>query len=286
MPAYSSINVFRPRTLGDLLTLKSRKPEVVLYAGGTHLLHGKREKYPRLPQALASIAQIDELRRIHRTERYLEVGASVSLSQITEIGGRSMPTILTQAIQNMATPQVRGLATMGGNICVQDRRLSLFPVLFVLDTRVELRELGGSRWVPISRFTTQDGSLDLAPTEVLTRIRIPLGDWNVHCYRKLAGAQDWNQWSLSFCGLAHTEREVLTDFRFSFGSIGKYLLRDREIEAELVGRKLPLGPRDRSAVCLLFDEYLESTTSSPISPYQKNMASKLFRWFLSSPDLQ
>jgi CO/xanthine dehydrogenase FAD-binding subunit len=286
MPINSGINVFTPRTLGDLLTLKSRKPEVALYAGGTYLLHGEKEKYPRLPRALASIAHIDELRRIHRTERYLEVGASVSLSQIMEIGGRTIPSILNQAIRTMATPPVRGLATMGGNICVQERRLTLFPVLFVLDTRVELRELGSSRWVPISRLTAQDGSLDLAPTEVLTRIRIPLGDWNVHCYRSLSSDPNWNRWSLSFCGLAHTDREVLTDFRFSCGSIGKYLLRNREIEAELVGRKLPLPARERNAVCLLFNEYLESTGSSSISSYQKNMASKLFRWFLSSPDLQ
>lgn len=278
--------VFSPRTLGDLVTLKGRKPEAEIYAGGTYLLHGDARKYPRLPGSLVSVRHIEDLKRIHRTERYLEVGACVSFSHITRIGGKAVPSILNQAIDTIGTVPVRSLATIGGNICVRSQRLTTFPVLFLLDARVELRGGGGARWVPVSRLASSDGELDILPTEVLTRIRIPLGDWNIQIYRSLSDGPRWNQWTLSFCGLANVDRDVLSDFRFSYGALGKHLLRNREIEAELVSRKLPIPERERNVICQDFNGFLESTYSGLISSYQQSMASKLFRWFLSSLDAQ
>jgi CO/xanthine dehydrogenase FAD-binding subunit len=268
--------------VGDLLSLKARKPEVEIFAGGTHLLRDKRAKYPQLPRDLAVIGNVDELKRIHRTERYLEVGASVTLSKISSIGGSIVPQILIEAINSMGNPALLNLATIGGNICIEELRSTLFPVLFVLDARVELRQLGGSRWLSINRLARNDGSLDLGPAEVLTRVRIPLGDWNIYSFRRIPGSGTVDEWSLAFCGLAGTDRGVLSDLRFAFGSLGRQLLRNREIEAELVSRKLPLADRERDAVCQVFDEWLEAGYSALISRYQVTMAGKLLRWFLST----
>lgn len=284
MLAGKAPTVFAPRNLNDLLALKSRKPDVTLFAGGTHLLHGDNRKYPSMPDSIAYIGHIEELKRIHRTERFLEVGTCVSLSKISSIGGRSVPRILQMAIQSIANPPVRSTATLGGNICAHESRLTLFPVLFILDARIELREANGSRWIPINRFAHQDGDLDLSPREVATRIRIPLGEWNINSFRKLSAGSEEQDDSLSFCGLAWAERGVLSDFRFSFGSIGKHLIRNREIEAELVSRKLPIPGREQQTVCQEFDDWLNATYSM-LSLYQRSMATKLLGSFLSSLDL-
>ena len=174
-----TLNIFTPRTLADLLSLKRRKPEVTLFAGGTYILHNSSDKYPPLPSTVASIRHLEELKRIHRTERYIELGSCVTLAEILRIGGRTIPPILAHAIRAVASPPVRSLATLGGNICARDKRLSLFPVLLVLDARLELREHGGSRWVPIARMAESDGELIISSTEVLTRVRIPLSEWNL-----------------------------------------------------------------------------------------------------------
>ena len=283
MPASSErINVFTPRTLADLLSLKRKKPDVTVFAGGTYILYNSSDKYPPLPASVASIRHLEELKRIHRTERHIELGSCVSLAEILRIGGRTIPPVLARAIAAIASPPVRSLATIGGNICVRERRLTLFPVLFILDARVELREQGGSRWLPISRMVESDGNLSISDSEVLTRVRVPLLDWNSQCHRTLAPGPGSSDLSLSFCGLANTNRGVLTDFRFVFGSMGKVLLRNREIEAGLVSRKVPLPDRDSDALCEVFDSYVETSFKEAISSYQAGMASKTLRWFLTS----
>lgn len=281
-PIDSKVNVFSPQSLGDLLALKHRKPEVVAYAGGTFLLHGKSSKFPTFPESLVSIRQIEELRRFNRSERYLEIGSCVTLSQIGRFGGRAVPSILMQAIETIASAPVRSLATLGGNVCVPGMRLSAYPALFLLDARVELRELGNSRWVPINRFSGADGNLIIQPTEVLTRIRVPLGDWNTQVYRSIGSGINLNEWSLSFCGLANIDRSVLSDFRFALGCLGKKIIRNREIETELMSRKLPLPDRELDMISVEFDRYVTSVHGELISAYQCAMASKLFRWFIFS----
>ncbi len=276
------VNVFTPRTLADLLSLKRRRPDVTVFAGGTYILHNSSDKIPALPAAVASIRHLEELKRIHRTERYIELGSCVSLSEISRIGGRTIPPVLAHAIAAIASPPLRSLATLGGNICVREQRLTLFPVLFVLDARLELREHGGSRWLPITRMVEPDGDLAISDAEVLTRVRIPLSDWNSQYHRTLAPGPGSSGLSLSFCGLANTSRGVLTDFRFAFGSMGKILLRSREIEAELVSRKVPLPDRDNDALCAVFADYIETSAKEAISSYQAGMALKMLSWFLTS----
>ncbi len=277
-------NAFRPRNLADLLSLKRRRPDLYIFAGGTQTLYNNTTKYPRIARTVASIRHLEELKRVHRTERYIEFGACVSLSEIAHIGGRSVPPVLVEAIRSIASAPIRSLASIGGNICARENRLTLFPVLSVLDARIELRSYRGSRWVPIARLIGSAGDIDIADTEVLTRIRIPLADWNYCIHRRLEKGPAPNRWSLSFCGLAHTERGVLTDLRCIFGSVGKLLVRNREIEAGLAGKKAPLLRRDINSACRSFTTYVEESVSESISPFQAAMAGKIFRWFLSSID--
>ena len=281
----SDATVFRPQTIGDLLALLSRKPDVAIYAGGTYIAGNQNEKYLSLPRSIAHIGSIEDLTRIHRTERYFEIGAGVTLTKLLQAGVRAIPTVLLKAIEDIATYPIRNIGTIGGNICVSDQRLSTFPVLFILDARVELRELGSGHWVPISRIVGPEGNLLLAPTEVLTRVRIPLGEWNVQVYKKISSGPRWDHWTISFCGVAQTARGVISDLRFAFGSMGRVILRSREIEAELISRKLPLAQRDLSMICGLFEESLVSEYQDLISPFQKSLASKLFRWFVSRMDI-
>lgn len=278
------VNVFRPRNLADLLSLKRRKPDVVLFAGGTYLLFNETRKYPKMAPAVASIRHLGELKRIHRTERHIELGAGVTLSEIAHIGGRTIPVALGEAMRSIASGPVRSLASIGGNICVKESRLTLFPVLSALEARLELRRHGGSRWIPITRFIDAGGNLDITETEVLTRLRIPLADWNYQYHRRLNSGPVSHTHSLSFCGLANTDRGVLTDFRFAFGSIGRQLLRNREIEAGLISRKVPLLERDRNALARDFREYVEASPDGTLSSFQADMAQRIFRWFVSSID--
>jgi xanthine dehydrogenase YagS FAD-binding subunit len=94
-----------------------------LNAGGTDLLLIlKSDVLPGYPEALINIKTIPHLDYIRKEERVLKIGALARLSNIArsplvekEYG------VLTKAALSVASPQIRNMATLGGNLC-QDVR--------------------------------------------------------------------------------------------------------------------------------------------------------------------
>ncbi|MDR1597168.1 MAG: FAD binding domain-containing protein, partial [Treponema sp.] len=78
--------VFFPTTLPELFSAWARFPDAVPFAGGTELLRNQGKQVLNLPRNILSLDQLDELHRITRTERYLEIGAMVKISDIIRLG--------------------------------------------------------------------------------------------------------------------------------------------------------------------------------------------------------
>ncbi len=286
MPRFSRrTRFYTPTGLPDLIDFLEERPHAIIFAGGTYIVGRHRRKYFELDRDVAVITEIEELSRIHRTERYIEIGAGATISSILEIGTNVVPTVLTDALRDIGTLPIRNRATLGGNICVPEMRLNSYPALLLLDAAVELRSKRGSRWIQMNRFAEPDGTLAKQPGEVCTRIRVPFGDWNIQVFRTLGSGITGREWTVSFCGAATTRKRMLADLRFAFGSMGKTVVRDREIEAELIGRKLPLSERDRDQAEELLSDSLESRTPA-LSAFQYRMALRFFRWFISTIQLE
>jgi CO/xanthine dehydrogenase FAD-binding subunit len=255
-------------------------PEATRFAGGTYLMSKQRgARMPRLAATIVSLARMEEMKRIARSERYIDIGATASIASVLQIGSNIVPEILATALRSIGYRPIRNQATLGGNICVPEARLTAFPVLLLLDAQVELRRENRSKWISLSRFIHADGTLNLEADEICTRIRIPRGEWNIQIYRNSQVGTIPTNWGLSFCGIADTRKGVLTDFRFAFGSMGKTLIRDREIEAELISRKLPLGNREIEFALNQLEMAIEAITPGP-SDIQRRSILRYFSWFL------
>jgi xanthine dehydrogenase YagS FAD-binding subunit len=90
-------------------------------AGGQDLLTTMKD-YTSRPARLVNLKQIRGLDRITLNARGLTIGALVSLTQLEEHPGvrRSFPG-LSEAAHSIATPQIRNLGTVGGNLCQRPR---------------------------------------------------------------------------------------------------------------------------------------------------------------------
>jgi CO/xanthine dehydrogenase FAD-binding subunit len=274
----SRTNVYTPTSLAELLSLYGKLPSALLYSGGTYILHEQPHKHLILPANVINIFKIQELKRINRTERHLDIGASVPISTILSIGANVLPRALSTALSMIATPAVRNRATMGGNICIRERRMSTYPAYLLLDMQLELRKEGMTRWIPLNRFASDERKLDLERGEVLTRIRIPFATWDIELYRKIDTELENPHNFLSFCGLARVQRDVLADIRFSFGTGGTFVIRSREAENELVGRRVPISRRDSQPIFDLVDEILKDN-SERLTPFQTSRVRALLTWF-------
>jgi CO/xanthine dehydrogenase FAD-binding subunit len=234
-------SVLRPLNFNELFALWERYTNAVPYGGGTGT--GIAE----LPNNILSLEGIEELGRITRTERYLELGASVRLSEIIALGKNSqrnamISEALTLPLLNIAAPSVRNLASIGGCIISGG---DASAAMTALDARYELRSAKVTRWVSAARFSSLGNAL--AYHELLTRIRIPLEQWDYTIHHKFEEG--------TLLTLIRNQKNLLTNIQVVFG--GKnLLLRDKNTETFLEGMKLPLEKKDVGRFVELWENYL------------------------------
>jgi CO/xanthine dehydrogenase FAD-binding subunit len=230
--------VFFPSLFQELFNAWSRFPQAVPYAGGTGLIRGQGQEILELPPIILSLDKLEELQRITRTERYLEIGAMVKLNQIIRLG-KIVPEAFTRCLEQIAGPQLRNIATIGGNICYSENRLDTSAPLVALDAQYELRSAQSSRWISASRFSSLPGPPAIKPQELLTRIRVPLDHWDYVIYKKFSGSLEGNSKALVF--MMKTQKNILTALRIVYKTGA--ILRDKNSEAILTGKRLPLNRR-------------------------------------------
>jgi CO/xanthine dehydrogenase FAD-binding subunit len=248
--------VLRPSNFSELFSSWNRYPDAVPFAGGTTLIQSQGWRLPELPANILSLEKIDELRRITRTERYLEIGAMVKLNEIIALG-KTVPEAFSRTLRGIAGPQVRNLATIGGNLCISG---DASAPMAVLDARYELRSAGGSRWISGIRFSSLPGSLNAQ--ELLTRIRIPLDQWNYTVYRKFQPLDSGGEGGVLLL-LVQNQKDILTKIQIVFAGINFEIrasnlgiLRDKNSESFLEGKALPLDRRDAVHYKELWETYL------------------------------
>ena len=94
-----------------------------LIAGGTDLLGSlKDDILPDYPEALINIKTIPGLDKIHENGEGLRIGPCVKLADMARspVIKKKYP-VLSEAAESVATPEIRNMATLGGNLC-QDIR--------------------------------------------------------------------------------------------------------------------------------------------------------------------
>lgn len=101
--------------------LDQLKGDAVAKAGGIDLLDLMKDGILS-PPSLVNIRQIKELRGIAATERGLNLGPLTTLSELASHPIiQSQYTALSDAAGHAATPQVRNMATVGGNLMQRQR---------------------------------------------------------------------------------------------------------------------------------------------------------------------
>ncbi len=125
MPAYDvmpDIELFQPVSVEDAADLASRLGEKGWLLAGGQDTYGWLKDRVKTPEAMIDLKGIDALKGIRETSDGIEIGA---LTTITEIVNDAIVTerfsVLASAAASVASPQIRNMGTLGGNLC-QDTR--------------------------------------------------------------------------------------------------------------------------------------------------------------------
>jgi 4-hydroxybenzoyl-CoA reductase subunit beta len=207
--------LLRPRTLDEAVGhLAKHADKLRVLAGGTDLIPSMRQKLFE-PDYVLDIRHIAELEGIQpRAGEGVTIGALTSLSAIehSDFLRRHYP-VLPEAAATVASPVLRNMGTLGGNICLDTRCLwynqsltwrkgcgfcikkdgdlchvapggskcwAVFsgdtpPALLCLNAEVEIAGASGLRRLSLREFYTGVGDAyrKLEPNELLTRVFLP-----------------------------------------------------------------------------------------------------------------
>jgi CO/xanthine dehydrogenase FAD-binding subunit len=142
-------------------------------AGGTDLILDLQQGNEPPVEALIDVTRIDGLNTIREENGFIVIGCGVTHNQIVESRLlHQQATCLVEASYVVGGPQVRNVATLGGNVAHALPAADGSTALNALDTEVEVAAFGGRRWIPFAQLFRGPGqSLIDSTREVLTAIR-------------------------------------------------------------------------------------------------------------------
>lgn len=254
--------VYEPTNLQALASALGERPEALLVAGGTQLMRSPARTSG--DRAIVSLRRVEPLGRVSRSQRFLDIGATVPLSRVLSIGPRVVPEALFAALKATASPTVRVLATLGGNICAAGVEHTALIALAALDAVLELRLGSAVRAMPASLFWRGGDDRAIQPGEVLTRIRVPLEDLEFQHF--VAEDLLWrgSVAKVSFAAAVGVRKGSVEEFRLCLASPWFGTLRLGDFESACAGVHLPMRDRAVEDVLSVLKRALVQRLGAPI----------------------
>jgi xanthine dehydrogenase FAD-binding subunit len=222
---------------------------------------------------LISIYTLDELRGVRLDENEaIRIGSLTSFSHITRdpIIQKHL-NVLGEAVDTVGGPQIRNIATIGGNTCNGVTSADSASTLHAYEAIIELAGPDGIRRIPIKDFYIKAGVVDIRPGEIQTAIIIPKESYEntQGCYIKYAmrNAMDIATLNCSVNVRLSPDKRTFERVRIAYGVAGPVPMRALSAEAEANGKPVAMGTV----------EAFSSAVINDIRPRDSWRAAKAFR---------
>jgi carbon-monoxide dehydrogenase medium subunit len=228
---------FDPYKIEDAISiLRKFGNRVVVLAGGTDILNQMKLRNV-IPEFILNIKNIQGLGFI-RQNKGLEIGTLTTIAAIKEsVSIRQEYISIYEAANWFGTPQIRNMATVGGNVCRSSPSSDMIASLMVLDAILKLAGPNGERDVPIEEFVLGP-SKNVLDHEILTRIIVPQQKkYSGTAFRKLTrGSVDLAKVSCAVRILVSNGK--CTDIRIVLGAVAEKTFRAKGAEEVIRGEKI------------------------------------------------
>lgn len=164
----------RAAGIADATALLAKHPQSRLLAGGTDVLiqlHHHNDRY----RHVVDIHGLPALRGIElKQDGGLRIGSGTTFTELIEspLIRQHLPA-LSAAAASIAGPQIRNVATYGGNICNGATSADSATPSLIYDASLEIVSVAGTRLTSIRGFHTGPGSVALEAGEILVAFHFP-----------------------------------------------------------------------------------------------------------------
>lgn len=210
-------------------------------AGGTDLIL-ELQRRAASPLALIDISRVHGLDYIKLDEKgMIHLGALITHNQVVSSAlcvEQAFP--LVEACWSVGSPQIRNIATVGGNLLTASPANDTISALIALDASVTLESAHrGKRTIPLRQFYHGVRKTDIAPDELLTDIafeRLCPGERGI--FLKLGLRRAMAVAVVNVAIVVAIEGGRVREARIALGSVGPTVLRASEAERFLQDRSL------------------------------------------------
>jgi CO/xanthine dehydrogenase FAD-binding subunit len=274
---------YTPRTVEEAYDLLARHAgEARIVAGGTDLLLEIRQGYRPVTAALVDVTCVDELTRLTFGGDRVTIGAGVTHSQIVKTGELAdRATCLVESCGVVGGPQVRNVATLGGNVAHALPAADGTTSLVALDAEAEIIKNGERRWVPILEMFEGPGQSLLDPTrDLLLKVRFRLsGPREGTAFKRIMRPQGVALPVLAaavWVRLAE-DGETVEDARVCIGPVAPVPVRAASVEDALRGRPFDDDALDEAVAVARRDFKPRTSKYRATSEYRVEMIEVLLR---------
>lgn len=238
-PRISDVTMISPKNLKKALALKNEEYKII--AGGTDVIIELRKRNE--PEKLLNISQINELKKIKKSDNKIIIGSGASVTDIISHKNviKHFP-LLVKACSLIGSKQIRNRATLGGNIVNAAPCADSVPPLILYDATVILQSKNGTREIPVKDFIIKNYTTQINADEILTAVSVPV-PIKKYCnsYFQLGRRNAVNITRMSAGVFVSFDAEKKIDeCRIAAGSLFDRPQRIEEIEKLFIGKELTL----------------------------------------------
>jgi xanthine dehydrogenase FAD-binding subunit len=271
----------RPTNLSQAVKAFSEASGPILpIAGGTDLLLDLEQGRHSPVHTLLDVTSIQEMNALEvRGEKFF-VGAAISVNHIVlDPLARQHAQALTEACNLIAGPQVRNVATLGGNVAHALPAADGTIALLALNAQAEIAGSTGARRIPFKELFLGPGKSSLKHgQELLVGFYLPLSkSHQASCFKRIMRPQGVALPIINLAIWLERANDVISQIRIAVGPGGPTPWNGTEAEKALTGKALNNETLTAALEALLAQVGFRSSARRASADYRRHIVTGLFK---------
>jgi carbon-monoxide dehydrogenase medium subunit len=283
MPLWSEYHL--PLSVDEAVGLLARydgRARVV--AGGTDLILDLQQGNEHPVAALVDVTRIVGLKEIREENGFITIGAGVTHNQIVESALlQHKATALVEASYVVGGPQVRNVATIGGNVAHALPAADGTTALNALDAEVEVASFSGRRWIPFTALFLGPGkSLVDSTRDVLVALRFKATQNDeASAFSRIMRPQGVALPMMNFSAKVRLLGDRIEEVALAVAPVAPTPFRCKQTEAFITGKPATAESGEAAVAVLLSECKPRTSPHRATAEYRKEVLPVLLRRTLS-----
>ncbi|MFZ5821449.1 MAG: FAD binding domain-containing protein [Chloroflexota bacterium] len=232
-------NYIRPTSIPEAITALTSAPGPALaIGGGTDIMLDLNQGRHSPVHTIVDLTEIPEMKLLELRDERLFVGAGVTVSRISrDLLAATHAQALTEACNLIGGPQVRNVATLGGNVAHALPAADGTIALMCLDAEAEVAGPGGVRRASLPDLFVGPGKSSLGTGEVIVGFYVSkIQPGQASAFKRIMRPQGVALPIINNSVWLERDGDAIQEIRIAVGPGGAVPFRARKAEAFLSGK--------------------------------------------------